>query len=60
MLLIRQYLYIFSGTILIEAEIHLKALTLFGNITRAEKQSTMAYSREATSHKKKTKSQLVH
>ena len=52
-MLIRQYLYIFSGTILIEAEIHLKALTLFGNITRAEKQSTMAYSREATSHKKK-------
>ena len=53
MLLIRQYLYIFSGTILIEAEIHLKALTLFGNITRAEKQSRMAYSREAASHKKK-------
>ena len=37
MLLIRQYIYIFSGMIPIEAEIHLKALTLFGNITRAEK-----------------------
>jgi hypothetical protein len=47
-----QAIYIFSGMIPIEAEIHLKALTLFGNITRAEKpHSRMAYSREAASHK---------
>jgi hypothetical protein len=45
MLLIRQYIYIYSGMIPIEDEIHLKALTLFGNITRAEKpHSRMAYS----------------
>ena len=29
-------IYIFSGMTPIEAEIHLKALTLFGNITRDE------------------------
>jgi hypothetical protein len=32
-------IYILSGLLLIEAEIHLKALSLFGNITRAKRSS---------------------
>jgi hypothetical protein len=35
----RQSIYILSGLLLIEAEIHLKALSLFGNITRAKRSS---------------------
>ena len=53
-------IYIFSGMIPIEAEIHLKALTLFGNITRAEKNIVEWRIAEAASHKNKPKSQLVH